>query len=85
MQVATAGGAESIILSADGAERMIVSALSGCVIMLAAAATKTTTIGVTDNHRFMTLVNSASMAQLICLPPKGAESCHTSNILLVGR
>jgi hypothetical protein len=32
----------------------------------------------------MTLVNSASMALLIGLPPKGAKFCHTLNILLVG-
>jgi hypothetical protein len=32
-----------------------------------------------------TLVNSTSTASLIGLPPKGAEFCHTSNRLLVGR
>jgi hypothetical protein len=48
------------------------------------AATKETTIGNTDDRRFTTLVNSASTALLIGLPPKGAEFCHTSNILLVG-
>ncbi len=40
-----------------------------------------------SNHQycqFMTLANSTSMAPSIGLPPKGAEFCHTLNILLVG-
>jgi hypothetical protein len=45
---------------------------------------KKKTIGKTDNHVYTTLVNSASTALPIGLPPKGAKFCHTSNILLVG-
>jgi hypothetical protein len=59
---------------------MILSALFG-VIMLTAAAKKN---GNTDYHRLTNLVNSFSVAPLIGLPPKGAEFCHTLNILLVG-
>jgi hypothetical protein len=77
-------GAESIILSGPPAESMILSVLFGHVIMLIAVATKKTTIGNTDDHRLTTLVNSASTAPPISLPPKGAKFCHTSNILLVG-
>jgi hypothetical protein len=46
---------------------------------------KKTTIG---NHHYCqltTLVNSTSTAPPIGLLPKGAELCHTLNILLVGR
>jgi hypothetical protein len=39
-----------------------------------------TTIG---EHQY-TLVNSSSMVPPIGLPPKGADFCHTLNILLVG-
>ena len=42
--------AECIILSALPAESMILSVLFGCVITLTVAATKTTTIGDTDDH-----------------------------------
>jgi hypothetical protein len=42
------------------------------------------TIGDTDDRRFTTIVNSASTALLIGLPPKGAKFRHTSNRLLVG-
>ncbi len=35
--------------------------------------------------QFMTLVNRATTAPLICLPSKGAKFCHTLNMLLVGR
>ncbi len=72
---------ESIIVSAPPAKSMILSALFGCVTEVA---TKTTTIGNTDDCQLMALVNSASMAPPIGLPPKGAKLCHTSNILLVG-
>ncbi len=44
-----------------------------------------TTIGNTDNHQFMTIINSTSTAVPIGLPPKMAKFCHTSNRLLVGR
>jgi hypothetical protein len=46
---------------------------------------KKTTICNTDDRQLMTLVNSASTVPLIGLPLKGAEFCHTLNILLVGR
>ncbi len=73
-----------IILSASPPESMILSALFGRVITPTAAATKTTTNGNTDDRQFMTIVNSASTAALIGLPPKMAKFCHTSNRLLVG-
>jgi hypothetical protein len=41
-------------------------------------ATKKTTFGDYDDCRFTTIVNSASTAALIGLPPKMAEFCHTS-------
>jgi hypothetical protein len=44
---------------------------------------KKTTIGDYLYCQFTTLVNSASMAPLIGLPPKMAEFCHTSNRFLV--
>jgi hypothetical protein len=84
--------AESMIVSVPPAECMILSALFDRVITLitrygnsgAGGGNKTTTIRNTDNHRLTTLVNSASMAAPIGLPPKMAEFCHTSNRLLVG-
>ena len=63
---------------------MILSALFGHVITLTVVATKKSTIGDTDDHQIMTLVNSASAALLIGLLPKGAGFCHTLNILLGG-
>jgi hypothetical protein len=45
---------------------------------------KKMTIGDTDDRQFTTILNSASTAMLIGLPPRGAEFCHTSNRLLVG-
>jgi hypothetical protein len=73
-----------IILSLHYPENIIFSAPIGCVIRQTAAATKKPTIGNTIDCRFTTLVNIASMAPPIGLPPKGAEFCHTLNILLVG-
>jgi hypothetical protein len=61
---------------------MILSAPFDHVITLTVAwraATKKTTISNTDDYRFTILVNSASMAAPIGLPPKMAEFCHTSN------
>ncbi len=55
-------------------------------IILTAArrgAMKKKTIGDTDDRRLTTLVNSASMAPPIGLPPKMAKFCHTFNRLLV--
>ena len=52
---------------------------------LTAAATKTKPIGDDDDCRFTIIVNSASTAVPIGLPPKMAEFCHTSNRLLLGR
>jgi hypothetical protein len=77
-------GAESIILSAPPAESMILSALFGCII-LTVAVMKKTAIGDTDDRQLRTLVNSASTAPPIGLPPKMPKFCHTLNILLVGR
>jgi hypothetical protein len=51
--------------------------------MLIAAATKTKPIGDDDDRRFTIIVNSASTAASIGLPPKMAEFCHTSNRLLL--
>jgi hypothetical protein len=48
-----------------------------------AGATKTKPIGNYDNHRFMTIVNSASTAAPTGLLPMMTEFCHTSNRLLV--
>jgi hypothetical protein len=45
---------------------------------------KKTTIGDHQYCQLTTLVNSTSTALPIGLPPKEAEFCHTSNILLVG-
>ncbi len=61
--------AKSIILSACGAKQQL---------------QRKTTISDCQYCQFMTLVNSASKAPPICLPPKGAKFCHTLNILLVG-
>ena len=52
---------------------------------LTAAATKTKPIGDDDDCRFTIIVNSASMAAPIGLPPKMAKFCHTPNRLLLGR
>jgi hypothetical protein len=52
---------------------------------LTAAATKTKPIGDDEDCRFMIIVNSASTAAPIGLPPKMAEFCHTPNRLLLGR
>jgi hypothetical protein len=52
---------------------------------LTAAATKTKPIGDDDDRRFKIILNSASMAAPIGLPPKMAEFCHTPNRLLLGR
>jgi hypothetical protein len=62
---------------------MILSVLFGRVITLTVAATTKTTIGNAGNRRLTTLVNSTSTLLPIDLPPKGAEFCHTSKILLV--
>ncbi len=52
---------------------------------LTAAATKTKPIGDDDDRRFMIIVNSASTAVPIGLPPKMTEFCHTSNRSLLVR
>ncbi len=52
---------------------------------LTAAATKTKPIGDDDDCRFTIIVNSASTAAPISLPPKMAEFCHTPNRLFLGR
>ncbi len=48
-------------------------------------ATKTKLIGNYNNRRFTIIVNSASTAASISLPPKMAKFCNTSNNLLLGR
>jgi hypothetical protein len=53
--------------------------------MLTAAAKKTKPIGNNDDCRFTIIVNSASTAVPIGLPPKMAKFCRTSNRLLLGR
>jgi hypothetical protein len=45
---------------------------------------KTKPIGNDDDRRFMIIVNSASTAAPIGLPPKMAKFCHTSNRSLLG-
>jgi hypothetical protein len=45
---------------------------------------KTKPIGDNDDRRFTIIVNSASKAAQIGLPPKMAEFCHTSSRLLLG-
>ncbi len=52
---------------------------------LTAAATKTKPIGDDGDCRFTIIVNSASTAVPIGLPPKMAEFCHTSNRWLLVR
>jgi hypothetical protein len=81
---------ESMIVSVLPAKSMILSVLFDCVTystntqtVVRRGATKKTTISNTDNCQLTTWVNSASTAPPIGLPPKGAESCHTSNRLLV--
>ncbi len=49
-----------------------------------AAATKTKPIGDDDDRRFTIIVNSASTAAPIGLPPKMVKFCHTPNRLLLG-
>jgi hypothetical protein len=46
---------------------------------------KTKPIGNDDDCQFTIIVNSASTAAPIGLPPKMAEFCHTPNRLLLGR
>jgi hypothetical protein len=52
---------------------------------LTAAATKTKPIGDDDDRRFTIIVNSASTAAPIGLPPKLAEFCPFSNRSLLVR
>ncbi len=52
---------------------------------LTAAATKTKPIDDDDDRQFTIIVNSASTAAPIGLPPKMAEFCHTSNRSLLVR
>ncbi len=47
-------------------------------------ATKTKPIGDDDDRWFTIIVNSASTAAPISLPPKMAKFCHTPNRLLLG-
>jgi hypothetical protein len=52
---------------------------------LTVAATKTKPIGHNDDRQFTIIIDSASTAAPIGLPPKMAEFCHTSNRLLLER
>jgi hypothetical protein len=72
-----AGSAESMMFSVGGAESMMFSDKQQRL--------QKTTISNTDKCGLTTLLNSASTALPISLPPKEAKFCHTSNILLVGR
>jgi hypothetical protein len=58
-----------------------------CVITLHAnsGGYKKKLFGNDDNRQFTIIVNSASMAAPIGLPPKMAKFCHTPNRLLLGR
>jgi hypothetical protein len=84
--------AESMIISMLPTKSMILSAPYDRVIRYYHANStwrggwqqQKTTIGNTDNCQQTTLVNSASTALPIFLPPKMAKFCHTSNRLLVG-
>ncbi len=64
---------------------LYVFSLSCVITMLTAVATKTKPIGDDDDCRFTIIVNSASTAAPIGLPPKMAEFCHTSNRSLLVR
>jgi hypothetical protein len=63
---------------------MILSALVWSCYYANSGSKEKTTIGNADDPQSTTLVNSASTAPPIGLPPKGAEFYHTWNILLVG-
>jgi hypothetical protein len=69
----------------EGINGLYVFSLLCYYATLTAAATKTKPIGNDDNCRFTIIVNSASTAAPIGLPPKMAEFCHTPNRLLLGR
>jgi hypothetical protein len=69
----------------EGINGLYVFSLLCYFATLTAAATKTKPIGDYDDRRFTIIVNNASTAAPIGLPPKMAEFCHTSNRLLVGR
>jgi hypothetical protein len=56
-----------------------------CYATLTAAATKTKPIGNDDDRQFTIIVNCASKAAPIGLPPKIAEFCHTFNRSLLVR
>ncbi len=64
--------------------RLYVFSLSCVITMLTAAATKTKAIGDDDDCRFTIIINGASTAAQIGLPPKMAKFCHTPNRLLLG-
>jgi hypothetical protein len=64
---------------------LYVFSLSCVITTLTAAATKTKPIGNDDDRRFTIIVNSASTAAPIGLPPNMAEFYHTSNRSLLVR
>jgi hypothetical protein len=69
----------------EGINGLYVFSLLCYYATLTAAATKTKPIGDDADRRFTIIVNSASTAVPIGLPPKMAEFCHTPNRLLLGR
>jgi hypothetical protein len=68
----------------EGINGLYVFSLLCYYATLTAAATKTKPIGDDDDRRFTIIINSASTAAPIGLPPKMAKFCHTANRLLLG-
>jgi hypothetical protein len=68
----------------EGINGLYVFSLLCYYATLTVVATKTKPIGDDDDRRFTIIVNSASTAVLISLPPKMAKFCHTPNRLLLG-
>ena len=69
----------------EGINGLYVFSLLCYYATLTVAAMKTKPIGDDDDPRFTIIVNSASTAVPIGLPPKMAKFCHTSNRSLLGR
>ncbi len=68
----------------EGINGLYVFSLLSYYATLTAVAMKTKLIGDDDDRRFTIIVNSASTAAPIGLPPKMAEFRHTPNRLLLG-
>jgi hypothetical protein len=69
----------------EGINGLYVFSLLCYYTTLIAAATKKKPIGDDVDRQFTIIINSASTAAPIGLPPKMAEFCHTPNRLLLGR